>query len=104
MRKKVVSLKDSAYRSPMGHQFLLTKDDSLVVKRDLPFIRPFQTCDDAQQRGFASSRRPDQRERVDLFKLQIHLTQHHLVAEGFGQVCDLKSHTASVFRATGSKE
>src|SRR5262245_54423416 len=104
VRKKVVSLKDGPYRSPMGHQFLLTENNSLFIKGDLPFIRLFQTGDDAQQSRLASSRRPDQRESMDLLKIQIDLAQHRLVPKGFGHVRDAKSHTGSVFQATESKE
>src|SRR5215471_8034099 len=61
MRKEVVSLEDRADRSPMLHQFLLAINDLLLIKKYSPFVGLFKTCDDAQEGGFASSGRSDQR-------------------------------------------
>src|ERR1700730_2859127 len=83
MWKEVVSLENGANRSPMDHEFLFTINDLLLIKIKLSFVRLFQTRDDAQKRGFTSSRRSNQRKRVDFSKLKTHLLQDALVPEGF---------------------
>src|ERR1700723_3204108 len=103
MREEIKGLKNGADRPPVFHQFPFPVNDFAIVQVKRATVWFFQACDDAEKRRLAAPRRTNQGQRVHLVKVEINILQNDLTTEGFAQVRRSKSHSASVFRAIGSR-
>jgi phenol 2-monooxygenase len=64
----------------------------LAAKEDLPRVGAFQPGDDAQQRGFAAARRPQQRHQFAAADVQADVAQGLEVAELLADVLNVDAH------------
>ena len=70
----------------------------LAVERNLAGVGPIQPGDDAQQRGLARTRRPEQRQQFAIGDLQIDAVERGKCAESLDDIFDFNRHSGVALR------